>query len=138
MLWVCLLIAVVAVWSSDVDRVNVGIKYKPDECTRQAEVDDVVHVALRITSKDGTTEYLPHTSLSFRLGVGEVIPGLDQGLVGACITEHRKLVVPPSLAYKDQGMRTVPPNAVLAIEVELNSIEGFVQTWEEQRAEPTW
>ena len=45
----------------------------------------------------------------FRLGVGEVIPGWDQGLLGMCAGERRRLVVPPNLAYGDKGAGGVIP-----------------------------
>ena len=39
----------------------------------------------------------------FQLGVGHVIKGWDQGLIGICVGEKRKLLIPASLGYGDQG-----------------------------------
>ncbi len=59
----------------------------------------------------------------FTLGVGEVIPGWDQGLQGMKIGGKRLLIVPPSLAYGSQGFGPIPPNATLIFEVQLLSVE---------------
>lgn len=39
----------------------------------------------------------------FVLGVGQVIKGLDIALMDMCPGEKRKVVIPPSLAYGEQG-----------------------------------
>lgn len=38
------------------------------------------------------------------IGKGYIIPGMDQGLQGVCIGERRRVVVPPHLAYGENGV----------------------------------
>lgn len=48
-------------------------------------------------------------AFSFRLGSGEVIPGWEQGVMGMCVGERRRMVVPPALAYGEKGAGGVIP-----------------------------
>ncbi|HZG04375.1 MAG TPA: FKBP-type peptidyl-prolyl cis-trans isomerase [Streptomyces sp.] len=43
------------------------------------------------------------TPLQFQLGVGQVIPGWDQGVQGMKVGGRRQLIIPPHLAYGDRG-----------------------------------
>jgi len=59
----------------------------------------------------------------FQLGVGGVIQGWDQGLVGMKIGGIRKLVIPSSLAYGGVRNHSIPPYATLVFEVELLDVQ---------------
>ncbi|NWX17428.1 FKBP7 isomerase, partial [Aegotheles bennettii] len=72
----------------------------------------------------------------FVLGVGQVIKGLDIAMMNMCPGEKRKVIIPPSLAYGQQGYAQgkIPPNATLIFEIELyavnkgpRSVEAFNQ-----------
>lgn len=60
---------------------------------------------------------LPFT---FKLGIGQVIKGLDQGVLGMKVGSKRKIKIPANEAYGSKGIgNVVPPNADLVFEVEL-------------------
>jgi FKBP-type peptidyl-prolyl cis-trans isomerase FkpA len=61
----------------------------------------------------------------FLIGVGKVIAGWDQGVVGMKVNGRRTLIVPPGLAYGDKGaLGKIPPNATLIFEIEMISVIG--------------
>jgi len=57
--------------------------------------------------------------LEFTVGVGQVIPGWDRGLIGMKVGEQRKLTIPAYLAYGSNSLDGIPPNSDLYFEVEL-------------------
>jgi peptidylprolyl isomerase len=58
--------------------------------------------------------------LSFRLGVGQVISGWDQGIQGMKVGGRRQLVIPAHLAYGDRGAPPViAPGETLIFVVDL-------------------
>jgi len=60
--------------------------------------------------------------LEFRLGVGQVIAGWDQGVQGMRVGGRRQLVIPPHLAYGERGAgRAIAPGETLIFVCDLVS-----------------
>ena len=58
--------------------------------------------------------------LSFKLGVGQVIAGWDQGIQGMRVGGRRQLIIPPDLAYGDRGAGSaIGPGETLVFVVDL-------------------
>ena len=61
--------------------------------------------------------------LQFRLGVGQVIAGWDQGVQGMKVGGRRQLIIPPDLAYGDRGAGSaIAPGETLIFVCDLVSV----------------
>jgi FKBP-type peptidyl-prolyl cis-trans isomerase len=52
-----------------------------------------------------------------------VIRGWDEGVIGMQVGGERILVIPPEMAYGENGIGPIPPDATLIFSVELVSIQ---------------
>ncbi len=91
------------------------------------KIGDTAVVHYRGTLQDGKefdSSYNRNEPISVTLGTGQVIKGWEEGIPGMKVGGKRKLTIPPSLGYGEQGSPpTIPPNATLIFEVELVSIK---------------
>ncbi|CAH1447146.1 unnamed protein product [Lactuca virosa] len=112
--------------SGDVTELQIGVKFKPASCEIQAHKGDRVKVHYRGKLTDGTvfdSSFERGDPIEFELGTGQVIKGWDQGLLGMCVGEKRKLKIPSKLGYGDQGSPpTIPGGATLIFDTELVAV----------------
>src|SRR5215831_5846541 len=84
----------------------------------------VVHYTGWLTDGKQFDSSLGGEPFSFKLGVGEVIAGWDEGVTGMLAGGKRKLWIPAGLGYGRRGSPPdIPPNAELIFEVELLEIK---------------
>jgi peptidylprolyl isomerase len=85
----------------------------------------LAHYEGRLTDgKVFDSSYARKEPLEFSVGVGQVIPGWDEGLMDMKVAEKRTLVIPPNLGYGARGAGgVIPPNAWLVFDVELVALK---------------
>lgn len=110
--------------TEDFDELNIEVLEEGEG--QEAEDGDeltVNYVGTLINGKQFDSSYDRNQPFVFVLGIGQVIDGWDQGLVGMKVGEKRKLEIPSSLGYGEMGSGSIPGNAGLIFEVELLSID---------------
>ncbi|KAJ8748149.1 hypothetical protein K2173_000557 [Erythroxylum novogranatense] len=114
--------------SGDVKELQIGVKHKPESCDVKAHKGDRIKVHYRGKLTDGTvfdSSFERGDPIEFELGSGQVIKGWDQGLLGMCVGEKRKLKIPSKLGYGDQGSPpTIPGGATLIFDTELVAVNA--------------
>jgi peptidylprolyl isomerase len=75
------------------------------------------------TGEEFDASYNRGAPLDFRLGVGQVISGWDQGVQGMRVGGRRRLVIPPHLGYGDRGAGgVIKPGETLIFVVDLLAV----------------
>ncbi|MEX0274555.1 MAG: peptidylprolyl isomerase [Flavobacteriaceae bacterium] len=70
------------------------------------------------------SSYDRNEPIAFQLGVGQVIPGWDEGIGLLQVGDKARFVIPSDLAYGSAGAGgVIPPNAPLVVDVELMGVE---------------
>ena len=92
-----------------------------------ASAGQTVHVhyvgVAHSTGEEFDASYNRGEPLAFRLGVGQVISGWDQGVEGMKVGGRRRLVIPPHLGYGDPGAGgVIKPGETLVFVVDLVAV----------------
>ncbi|XP_062912981.1 peptidyl-prolyl cis-trans isomerase FKBP9 isoform X1 [Mobula hypostoma] len=110
------------IWNPE-DKVKIDVHYKPENCNRIVQVSDFMRYHYNGTLLDGTLFDSSHTrqrTFDTYIGIGWLIPGMDEGLLGMCTGERRTITVPPFLGYGDRGDgKDIPAQATLVFHVTL-------------------
>lgn len=105
-----------------------GLKYEEletgDGDTAEAGQQVTVHYTGWL--EDGTkfdSSLDRNNPFQFKLGMGMVIAGWDEGVAGMQVGGKRKLTIPADLGYGERGAGgVIPPNATLIFDVELLAV----------------
>jgi FKBP-type peptidyl-prolyl cis-trans isomerase len=107
------------------DKTPSGLRYKIIQkgSGKQASKGKSVSVHYEGSLVNGQvfdSSYRRNEPISFQLGVGQVIPGWDEGIALLKVGDKARFVIPPNLGYGSAGAGgVIPPNATLVFDVEL-------------------
>nr|XP_022300735.1 peptidyl-prolyl cis-trans isomerase FPR2-like isoform X2 [Crassostrea virginica] len=118
----------------------------PEDCAKKAITGDSLVFDYEVllngkvvedshnTGEEGATEKQP---LMVVTGKGAVIPGLEFGVLGMCVGEKRKVIIPPHLAFGEKGVPgVIPENAEVTFVVTL--LEIIPKSWGEWYVDIVW
>uniref|UniRef100_A0A4W6CMU8 peptidylprolyl isomerase n=1 Tax=Lates calcarifer TaxID=8187 RepID=A0A4W6CMU8_LATCA len=91
------------------DNVTIEDQVVSESCTRRSVAGDYIRYHYNGTFLNGVTfdtSYQRNSTYNTYIGMGYVISGMDQALLGVCTGERRRVIIPPHLAYGEQGLET--------------------------------
>ena len=111
------------------DKTDSGLYYKliQEGDGVKAEAGKTVAVHYKGMLADGMvfdSSYNRGNPIEFPLGMGQVIPGWDEGIQLLKVGDKARLVIPSELGYGSRGAGgVIPPNATLVFDVELMEVK---------------
>lgn len=111
------------------DTTESGLRYKMIQQGNgaKAEKGKTVSVHYEGSLTNGQvfdSSYGRNQPIDFALGVGQVIPGWDEGIALLKVGDKARLVIPSNLAYGSAGAGgVIPPDATLIFDVELMNVK---------------
>ena len=94
---------------------------------KQAEAGKTVAVHYEGSLENGKvfdSSYPRKKPIEFKLGIGQVIEGWDEGIALLQVGDKARFVIPSDLAYGSRGAGgAIPPNAILIFDVELMDVK---------------
>ena len=109
---------------------TTGLRYIETEVGTGATVVSCrgAAISLRGTLLDSTQFQAP-LGIQFTPGLGQLIDGVDHGVIGLRVGGTRRLIVPPELGYgstprtNDAGEVVIPPNSTIVFDVEALAVQ---------------
>ncbi|RIV45369.1 peptidylprolyl isomerase [Flagellimonas pelagia] len=111
------------------DKTDSGLRYKIIQkgSGPKAEKGKTVSVHYEGALSNGQvfdSSYKRNQPIDFTLGIGQVIPGWDEGIGLLQVGDKARFVIPSHLAYGSAGAGgVIPPNATLIFDVELMKVK---------------
>ena len=115
--------------ASGFQKTDSGLRYQiiQNGHGQKAEKGKTVSVHYKGQLPDGTvfdSSYKRNQPIDFPLGMGQVIPGWDEGILLLKVGDKARFVIPSELAYGSRGAGgVIPPNATLIFDVELMNVK---------------
>ncbi|RNC89475.1 MAG: peptidylprolyl isomerase [Allomuricauda sp.] len=110
------------------DKTESGLRYKKINTGSGAKAEKgkkvSVHYEGSLTNGQVfDSSYSRNQPIDFQLGVGQVIPGWDEGIALLQVGDKARFVIPSHLAYGSRGAGgVIPPDATLIFDVELMDV----------------
>lgn len=99
------------------------IKFGTGEEVKEGDVVAVHNVGTLQNGQEFDNSRKRGEPFEFKVGGGMVIEGWDKGLLGMKVGGQRVLVIPPEMAYGDQGIGPIPGGSTLVFSIELMDIK---------------
>ena len=115
--------------ASGFEKTESGLRYQilQKGSGSKAQKGQTVSVHYKGQLADGTvfdSSYKRNQPLEFPVGVGQVIPGWDEGICLLNVGDKARLVIPSDLGYGSRGAGgVIPPDATLVFDVELMDVK---------------
>lgn len=111
------------------EETNSGLRYKIIQKGKGSKAEKGKTVSVHyegslINGQIFDSSYKRNEPISFKLGVGQVIRGWDEGISLLSVGEKARFVIPSNLGYGSAGAGgVIPPNATLVFDVELMAVK---------------
>lgn len=111
------------------DKTESGLRYKIIQkgagvSAEKGKTVDVHYKGMFADGKEFDNSYKRGNPISFPVGMGNVIPGWDEGIQLLNVGDKARFVIPSHLAYGSRGAGgVIPPNATLVFDVELMDVK---------------
>ena len=101
-------------------RIEIVSKTRPEGGSDEVKKNDIC--TINYTGKLANGEQFDAGELTFILGAGDVIKGMDQGVMGMVAGEKRTVKIPPSLGYGNRAQGGIPAGSELIFDFELTEV----------------